>query len=125
MPRKNSVKSDVGTKHDGNRSQTVRDSNNIIQADISGSGTIITINPPSKSDSVSKIKVSEVANVFTVLGRWLLEHLGINVFYAIIIISLISSGCMEISLQTTKDVPEFIRRRYDWGFYRIMLIRWL
>jgi len=41
MPRKSSVKPEIGTKHIGDRSQTVSDSNNVIQADISGSENII------------------------------------------------------------------------------------
>jgi len=105
MPQKESVKPEIGTKHTGNRSQTVRDSNNIIAADISGSENIININPPSKSDGVSKIQVNEVANVFTVLGRWLLEHLGINKFRAVIVISLIISGYFSIDMFTVKLLP--------------------
>lgn len=50
---------EIGTEHIGNRSQTVSDSNNVTQTDISGSENIININPPpSKSDSVSKIPVN-------------------------------------------------------------------
>ena len=106
MPRKSSVKPEIGTKHIGDRSQTVSDSNNVIQADISGSENIINVNPPSKSDSVSKIQVNEVANVFTVFGRWLLEHLGFNKFRTVIIISLIISGYFSIDMFTVKLLPQ-------------------
>ena len=106
MPRKSSVKPEIGIKHTGNRSQTVSDSNNVTQTDISGSENIININPPSKSDSVSKIQVSEVANVFTVFGRWLLEHLGFNKFCTVIIISSIISGYFSIDMFTVKLLPQ-------------------
>ena len=100
------VKPEIGTEHIGNRSQTVSDSNNVTQTDISGSENIININPPSKSDSVSKIQVNEVANGFTVLGRWLLGHLGINKFRAFIIISSIISCYFSADMFTVKLLPQ-------------------
>ena len=106
MPRRNSVKRGIETNHRGNRSQTVRDSNNVIQADISGSENIINIHPSSKSDSVSKIQVNGGANGFTVLGRWLLGHLGINKFRAFIIISSIISGYFSADMFTVKLLPQ-------------------
>jgi DNA-directed RNA polymerase subunit RPC12/RpoP len=106
MPRKSSVKPDIGTKHTGNRSQTVRDSNNVIQAEISGSENIVNIYPQSKSGNVSKIQVNEFSNILTILGRWLLKHLGINKFYCTIVISLISSGYFSIDMFTVKLLPK-------------------
>jgi hypothetical protein len=105
MRRKNSVKLDVGTKHGGHRSQTVRDSNNVIQADISGSENIINLNSSSKSN-VFNIGANEVANGYVVLGRLLLKYVGTNKLYAAIIISLISSGYLGIDMFTVKLLPQ-------------------
>lgn len=43
---------EIGTEHIGNRSQTVSDSNNVTQTDISGSENIININPPHRNPTV-------------------------------------------------------------------------
>lgn len=106
MPRRNLVKQGIETSHRGNRSQTVKDSNNVIQYDNSGSGNVTNIYQSSKSDGVSKIHVNEVANGFTVLGRWLLGHLGINKFRAFMIISLTISGYFSADMLTVKLLPQ-------------------
>jgi hypothetical protein len=95
----------------GKKNQSVKDSKNVnqIQIDTSGSDskTTINIDSSSKSDGID-IGVDWVYNILLMLGRQILEYLGVKKFYFTIILSLFCSGYLLLRTFLHIFVGEFL-----------------
>ena len=108
MPINESERQDIKINHNGNISQNVNDSKDVILlGNISGKENIVNINATNKSNYF-EIGVDEISNMYMLLGRKLLEVLGIKKFYYSLFIPIIVSGYTFVDFFTIKLLPQSI-----------------